>query len=167
MAKIENAAKNAGISDDVIGRVAEVIARSDQLMKPNAVIVSDQVYHQLQVGLAEESLLHSRERLSTGKVAYIPRRHKPQSEKKGDTDSTADSSDTDKIRQDLPRRLTRKGKQGHHEDSGSDDEPFPFEQLEQSEDEINLQVKLIRPVSSLFTVALDYRTYRLVKRGQI
>lgn len=43
---------------------------------------------------------------------------------------------------------------------------FVSDQSEQSEDETDLRRKMIRPVDSLLTDALDYRTYRLVKRDQ-
>lgn len=54
MAKIENAAKDAVMSDDIIERIAEAVALSDQLMKPTAFSVFDQVYSHVQDRLAEE-----------------------------------------------------------------------------------------------------------------
>lgn len=98
MAQIENAGKNNVMSNNVVGRIAEEAARSEQYMKPIAVFLCDQVYHHAQVRLTEKRFLHSRERLPTEEVEHVPRRHGPCIGKMEETDLTADSSDIDDIR---------------------------------------------------------------------
>lgn len=55
--EIENAAEIFVISPDVVGRIAEDVVRSDQLMMLIAVFVVDQKYHDVQIRLAERTLL--------------------------------------------------------------------------------------------------------------
>lgn len=161
MAKIENVAMDAVMSDDVIGRIAEEVARCDQSMKQIAVFVPDQFYHHVQVSFPEKRSFHSRERLSTREFGHVPSRQGPRGEGKDDTDSTADSCGTDENRQDRPSGLTRKGKNGHHSDSWTDDEQLPSDQSEQSKDDIDSRVMEIFPVDSLFRNALIYCIYSL------
>lgn len=66
MAKIKNSAKDAVLSVAVIAVIGEEVARSDQVMKPIAVTVRDQLCHHVQVRLAGERYLYSREGLPTG-----------------------------------------------------------------------------------------------------
>lgn len=130
MSKVENAAKDNVLSEEATGRIAEEVSRSDQLMKPFALFVRDQVYHRVLVTLAEERFLHSRKRLPTGEGESVPSRHGIHYEKKDETDMTVDSFDTDEICRDLPVRQIRKEKNGHRRDSSTDDESLPSDQLD-------------------------------------
>lgn len=62
MAQVEDVFEDAVTFNEVIGRITEKVASSDQLIKPIAVFFCYQVYHHVEVGLAEERFLHSRER---------------------------------------------------------------------------------------------------------
>lgn len=80
----------------------------------------------MQLKLAEKRFLHSREPLPTGEGEHVTSRYGPRCKKEDDTDWTADLSDTKEIRRDRPTRVTDKGEKGHHKESWTDDEPFPF-----------------------------------------
>lgn len=71
MEKIKNEAKDAVMSDDVIGRIANEVARSDQVIKPIEVFTRNQVYQHVQVRVAEEGFLLSQERLPTVDVKHV------------------------------------------------------------------------------------------------
>lgn len=81
MTKVENAAKDAVVSENVVGRAVKEVVQSDQLMKSIGIVVRDQVYYHVQVKLNEKSLVHSRERLSTGEEERVRRRYGPRCER--------------------------------------------------------------------------------------
>lgn len=103
MEKFDNSGKDAVISDDLIGRIAEKVARSDQLTKPISVLVRDQVNHHVQVrsGVKVSSGVKN---ASQPDRANMSRVHTDLGTRKRmrPTRSTADSSDTDEIHGDRP-----------------------------------------------------------------
>lgn len=80
---------------------------------------------------------------------------------KDEANSAVNSSHNNEIRRDHLVRQTRKAEKAHQRDKWTDDEPFSFYQWE---DKIDSRINLLCAITSLFTDAPDYRTYRLVKR---
>lgn len=100
MKKIEHDAKDAVVSQDIAGREVEEDARSDRIMKPNAVFVRVPVYHHVQVKLVEVRLLQSRERLPAGEEESVPSRHGLWCARCDEADSTVECYNTNDMRWD-------------------------------------------------------------------
>lgn len=100
MMKTKNAVKDSVLDDDVVGRIVEAIAGPVRMMTPNAVFERNQIYNYVQVKLAQNRSLHSRERLPTGEKANVAIRHGRRCEKKDVADQTVDSSVTDETQGD-------------------------------------------------------------------
>lgn len=117
MKNVKNAAKKTVLSEVVIGHITQRVARSDQLMKPIAVFVRDQVYHQVQVKLAGKTFLHSQKRLSPGEEGSV-RFGRAQCKRKDENNSTANYSEKVYTRQNPPINQPRKGKRSITETGG-------------------------------------------------
>lgn len=117
------------------------------------------------VHLSEKPFLHRRESLPIEEERCVSSRYGTNYERSVKTGSTADSPYTDEIRRDSTVNDVRKAKKGNCRDSWTDDESFFFDQSK-LEDKIDSQVHVIRPFYSLYTDALNYRTYRQVIRDQ-
>lgn len=104
MSKVEHAAKDATVFEDVLRSTAKNVSRLNRLIKPIAVFTRGQMYHHVQFKLAEKWLLQSRECLWTGEGEKVPNPHGTHCERKDKAGSTVASSDTAEIHRDLSAR---------------------------------------------------------------
>lgn len=158
---VKNAANNAVLSDDVVRRIAEDFIWSDGLLKLIAVFVKNDMFHDVQAMLTEKWFLHSQVRILTGEGESYPSQHIPHFERKDETDSTIETSNTDETHGESHVRRPRRDKMGSRRESCTDDEPFSSD-WSGSRDDIASLLHVIRPANSILTDALDYLTCRLV-----
>lgn len=96
---MERAAKKAELSKDLNKISHEEVDRVHRLIKPIKVFPENEVYHHVQVRLAEER---------SSAVQNVPRL-----EKKDNTETNVKFSDIDKTRRDRSVRKHRLGRKGH------------------------------------------------------